>query len=160
MSRRIAACMAGLSLLLVLIAASGCKDRSSPPAPRRQQTPPRAEPPGPVSSADRAVRWRADLRALGQTLPARHKNAFHHLSSQQWRKEIAALEGKLAGLDDAQSALELSRLVSRLGDSHTRMQLPRLARLPLSRPGWFPWRMPTTAAGRSVSPPPNAGSSA
>lgn len=128
--------MAGLSLLLVLIAASGCKDRSSPPAPRRQQTPPRAEPPGPVSSADRAVRWRADLRALGQTLPARHKNAFHHLSSQQWRKEIAALEGKLAGLDDAQSALELSRLVSRLGDSHTRMQLPRLARLPLSL-YWF-----------------------
>lgn len=123
------------TLLFALLTPSGCKGQ--PPtasAPAKKSTTSTTK--APPASADRAAPWREDLRFLGQTLPAKHKSAFHHLPAAQWKKELATLDARLPQLDDAQSALELSRLVNRLGDSHTRMQLPRLQRLPLSL-YWF-----------------------
>lgn len=131
------------TLLLTPLTPGGCKKPPTTPAPTtpapttsaptnkgaKGTTSTTKEPP---ASADHAAPWRDDLRLLGQTLAARHKNAFHHLSADQWEKQIAALHAQLPKLDDAQRALALSRLVNSLGDSHTRMQLPPLPRLPLA----------------------------
>lgn len=64
-------------------------------------------------------KWREDLRFLAAELPKRHKNAFHRISREQFDKLIADLDARIPALSDEEIILELSRLVSRIGDGHT-----------------------------------------
>lgn len=64
-------------------------------------------------------KWREDLRFLAAELPRRHKNAFHRISREQFEKLVADLDTRLPALTDEQIILEMSRLVSRIGDGHT-----------------------------------------
>ncbi len=67
--------------------------------------------------------WHDDLRALATELPARHANAFAHVAEADWRREIAALDGRLDRLDDAHALVGAARVVAAIGDGHTRMAL-------------------------------------
>jgi hypothetical protein len=64
-------------------------------------------------------KWREDLRFLAAELPRRHKNAFHRISREQFDKLINDLDARLPALSDEEIILEMSRLVSRIGDGHT-----------------------------------------
>jgi hypothetical protein len=64
-------------------------------------------------------KWREDLRFLAAELPKRHKNAFHRITREQFEKLIADLDARLPALSDEEIILEMSRIVSRVGDGHT-----------------------------------------
>jgi hypothetical protein len=64
-------------------------------------------------------KWREDLRFLAAELPRRHKNAFHRIPREQFEKLIAELDARIASLSDEEIILEMSRIVSRVGDGHT-----------------------------------------
>lgn len=64
-------------------------------------------------------KWREDLRFLAAELPKKHKNAFHRISREQFEKLIADLDAKIPTLSDEDIVIEISRIVSRIGDGHT-----------------------------------------
>jgi hypothetical protein len=75
--------------------------------------------------------WREDIALLARELPARHKNAFHTLSREEWEKGIAALESRAATASGIEMRAAITQLVSRIGDAHTSANLwsPRSFRL-------------------------------
>ena len=64
-------------------------------------------------------KWREDLRFLAAELPKRHKNAFNLIPREQFEKLIAELDAKIPSLTNEEIVLEMSRIVSRIGDGHT-----------------------------------------
>lgn len=79
--------------------------------------------------------WRTDLQHLAEQLPARHKNAFHSISREDWTLCVAELDARLDDLDTRGSALAFAQLVALVGDAHTEFawnSLPLWGRLPLS----------------------------
>ena len=63
--------------------------------------------------------WRADLAYLARELPRRHKNLFFAISSEEFAERVAALDGRIPSLAEAEIIVELSRLVASVGDGHT-----------------------------------------
>ncbi len=80
---------------------------------------------------DRTAAWRDDLRTLATEIPAHHKNAFFHVGEADWRRAVAELDAKIPQLDDAHVIVGLERLVAMIGDSHTRLYVPRGRRYPV-----------------------------
>jgi hypothetical protein len=64
-------------------------------------------------------KWREDLKFLRDELPKRHKNAFAHISREQFEKMISDLDAKIPTLDDDAIIWEMARIVSKIGDGHT-----------------------------------------
>jgi len=64
-------------------------------------------------------KWREDLRFLAAELPRKHKNAFHRISRERFEKLVADLDARIPALSDDEIILEMSRLVSHIGDGHT-----------------------------------------
>jgi hypothetical protein len=69
-------------------------------------------------------RWRADLEFLADTLPKVHANLFHRLTREAFRAELDSLGRRIPRLDHHEIAVELARIVARVGDGHTRLTLP------------------------------------
>ena len=67
--------------------------------------------------------WREDLAFLAATLPAKHANAFHAIAREEWEKRVREIDGRLAELSPAASALALAQLVAAVGDAHTELLL-------------------------------------
>jgi hypothetical protein len=65
--------------------------------------------------------WREDLQYLAGEIPKRHKNAFHTITQEQFERAVAELDAQIPTLDDAQIALNLSRIAALVGDGHTRV---------------------------------------
>jgi|CXWL01.1.fsa_nt_gi tetratricopeptide (TPR) repeat protein len=68
-----------------------------------------------------AAQWREDLRYLAAELPKRHKNLFHTMPRAQFEKAVADLDAKIPSLTQNQIAMELARIVTMVGDGHTRL---------------------------------------
>ncbi len=72
-----------------------------------------------------ADQWRADLRAFATQIPKRHKNAFHHISSEAFTAEVARLDSAIAGGLDADGiVVGMLRITAMVGDGHTAVHLP------------------------------------
>jgi len=63
--------------------------------------------------------WTLDLLYLEKMLPDLHPNLFFKLSREEFSKEMEDLRRKAEGLKDEEIELELSRILARIGDSHT-----------------------------------------
>lgn len=68
-----------------------------------------------------AAKWRADLHVLAVELPRRHKNLFHDMTREQFDAAVNKLDAEIPKLTDRQVAMELGRIVSMVGDGHTRL---------------------------------------
>ena len=74
-----------------------------------------------------ADQWRADIDYLARELPKRHKNAFHHITREQFAEKVAALRAK-ASAHPNEMLIGLMQLTASIGDGHTRVNLgPGLA---------------------------------
>jgi len=73
--------------------------------------------------AQQLAEWREDLRVLATELPARHKNAFAHVSRAQWDSAVRVLDAKLPRLQRHEVVVELMRLVALVRDGHTALDL-------------------------------------
>ncbi len=80
-----------------------------------------------------AASWRADLRYLAEQLPALHQNAFRTASAEEFKAAVDALDARIPDLTTHQIALEMARVVTLLGDLHTRIEFWQ--RVPFN---WFP----------------------
>lgn len=68
-----------------------------------------------------SAQWRDDLRYLATELPKRHKNAFHTMTRSQFDKAVAELDAKIPQLSQNQIAMEFAKIVTMVGDGHTRL---------------------------------------
>ena len=71
-----------------------------------------------------AEKWRADIDFVARQLPARHKNAFHSLTREQFAAEIARLRAAADHANDDEMIVGLMRLTAMVGDGHTYVRLP------------------------------------
>jgi hypothetical protein len=92
------------------------------------------DPPAPAPG--RVTRWHDDLQLLATTVSAGHKNAFFHVPEADWNRAVADLDARIAAFDDAHVIVGMERLIAMIGDSHTRLFLPRDRMLPV-RLLWF-----------------------
>jgi hypothetical protein len=74
-------------------------------------------------SADEARLWRADLAFLAQQLPARHKDAFHRTSREEFDSEVGGLDARIPRLARHEVVAGLQRIIASLHDAHTTVLL-------------------------------------
>jgi hypothetical protein len=75
--------------------------------------------------AVRLKHWRADLAQLASEISSHHPGAFAHVKEADWRKAIDDLDEHVAEYDDAHIEVGMLRIAGMIGDSHTRLYLPR-----------------------------------
>jgi hypothetical protein len=75
-----------------------------------------------------SVQWQADLAFLRTKLEQLHPNAFANVSRAQLDALQNDIQNQLPNLDDPSSALQLQRLVAAIGDGHTSVALPAVAK--------------------------------
>ncbi len=65
----------------------------------------------------------ADIDYVARELPKRHKNAFHHITREQFAEKIAALRAKAGQANENEMVIGLMQLTASIGDGHTRVNL-------------------------------------
>jgi hypothetical protein len=115
--------------------------------------------------AVRLKHWRADLAQLASEISSHHPGAFAHLKEADWRKAVDDLDARISGFDDAHIEVGLLHLVAMIGDSHTRLYLPRTQTYPVDllwfddgvfvggtdpSNGWAIGKRVTAIGGRSI----------
>lgn len=69
-------------------------------------------------------RWEEDLRFVLSELPSRHVELFHTITPQEWEAELEGLIGRVPAMEHHEIAVDLARIIARIGDGHTRLTLP------------------------------------
>ncbi len=80
-----------------------------------------ADRPRPVDLS--AADWIEDLGVLATRLPEVHRDAFHTISEEDFRRRVIELERRIPELAYHEIVVELARLVAAIGDGHTRLWL-------------------------------------
>lgn len=75
-----------------------------------------------------AERWQEDLQYLAGRLPRVHKNLFFKISEPEFRKAVGDLNEAIPHLRDDEIIVGFMRLLTRVGDSHTKLNIQSLAR--------------------------------
>src|SRR6266850_1075633 len=68
-----------------------------------------------------AQQWQQDLQFLARELPARHKNAFHTVSREQFEKSVADLSAQIPNLQPHEIVVGFMRIVASVSDAHTEL---------------------------------------
>src|SRR5258705_1184132 len=82
-----------------------------------------AQTPASNTSLDPA-RWQEDVKYFGEQLVKKHKNAFHHVSKEEFEKDIERLSNDIPSLKDYQVIVRLMQITAKVGDGHTAVHLP------------------------------------
>ena len=69
-------------------------------------------------------KWRVDLGVVRDALPEIHPDPFHNVSRDEFERELDALADRVPTLEHSEIVVELTRIVARIGDGHTRLTLP------------------------------------
>ena len=67
--------------------------------------------------------WREDLRYMAEQVEAVHLDAFHTISREDFAAAVQDVHDRIPSLDDHEVIVELARLVTLVGDGHTRLWL-------------------------------------
>lgn len=63
--------------------------------------------------------WREDLQLFARELTHRHKNPYHFVAQEAFEQAVAALDVRLATLQDYEIIVGIQRLAAMIGDGHT-----------------------------------------
>lgn len=63
--------------------------------------------------------WLEDIDYLQKELPKRHKNIYHTLKKEDFKKEISNLKNRISELEGYEIKYELSKIIANIGDAHT-----------------------------------------
>lgn len=69
-----------------------------------------------------ANNWDQDVHVFASTRESRHIDLFHKVTAEEFDRDVQALRDKTGMLSDADIVLELFRILSKIGDSHTVME--------------------------------------
>lgn len=65
------------------------------------------------------VKWREDLRVMAEEMPKYHRNLFHQVKKEEFRKAINRLNKRIPLLSRQQIIIEMARITASIGDGHT-----------------------------------------
>ncbi|HBB94056.1 MAG TPA: hypothetical protein DC054_01580, partial [Blastocatellia bacterium] len=65
--------------------------------------------------------WQQDLQFLARELPARHKNAFHTVSREQFEKSVSDLSAQIPNLQPHEIVVGFMRIIASVSDAHTEL---------------------------------------
>jgi hypothetical protein len=68
--------------------------------------------------------WTQDLKFFATEITARHKNAFHAITRDQFEKLVSELDLHIPSLNNAQIIVALMRITASIGDGHTHLEIP------------------------------------
>ena len=85
-----------------------------------------------VIEGTRDEKWLSDLQFVKEQLPKKHKNLFFSLDEEQFYEEMDLLISHIPEYDDQQLTGELARLINKVGDSHTTVDIRGAAFFPFS----------------------------
>jgi len=81
--------------------------------------------------------WQEDVKYFGEQLVKKHKNAFHHVSKEEFEKDVERLYNDVPSLQDYEVIVRLMQITAKVGDGHTGVHLPTsFKRYPVSL-NWF-----------------------
>ncbi|HEU5167860.1 MAG TPA: hypothetical protein VFU29_20085 [Chitinophagaceae bacterium] len=84
-----------------------------------------------------SAQWQEDIKYFGEQLVKKHKNAFHHVSKEEFEKDIDQLYNDAPSLKDYQVIVRLMQITAKIGDGHTGVHLPNsFKRYPVAL-NWF-----------------------
>ena len=67
--------------------------------------------------------WDEDIYVFGKELEERHYDLFFQLPKEEFEKSILDLRSQSGDFTKGKAAFELSKIISKIGDSHTGLQL-------------------------------------
>jgi hypothetical protein len=71
-----------------------------------------------------SAQWQEDVKYFQEQLIRRHKNAFHHVSKEEFDRDMEQLYNDLPSLKDYQVIVRLMQITAKIGDGHTGVHLP------------------------------------
>ncbi len=83
--------------------------------------------------------WTTDINFLKSELQKKHINLFFKLPKKDFEKEIDNIIEKLDSDSDFQTAMKLSQLLAKIGDSHTNINISNFSKLNKIMPIGFSW---------------------
>src|SRR5688572_131812 len=70
------------------------------------------------------AQWQEDVKYFKEQLTKKHKNAFHHVSKEEFDNDIDRLYRDVPELKDYQVIVRLMQIIAKVGDGHTGVHLP------------------------------------
>ncbi len=83
--------------------------------------------------------WTTDINFLKSELQKKHIDLFFKLPKKDFEKEIDNIIEKLDSDSDFQTAMKLSQLLAKIGDSHTTINISNLSKMNKILPIGFSW---------------------
>jgi hypothetical protein len=83
--------------------------------------------------------WITDLNFLKTELAKKHKNLFFKISEQDFNKEIDNIIAQLDNDTDVETAIKLTQLIAKIGDTHTNLSISHLTKKRKRLPLGFMW---------------------
>lgn len=81
--------------------------------------------------------WQEDVKYFQEQLVKKHKNAFHHVSKEEFEKDIELLYNDVPSLKEYQIIVRLMQITAKVGDGHTGVHLPNTFKRYPVRLFWF-----------------------
>src|SRR4030095_6690169 len=70
------------------------------------------------------AQWQEDVKFFGDELVKKHKNAFHHVSKEEFEKDVEQLYNDVPSLKEYEIIVRLMQIAAKVGDGHTGVHLP------------------------------------
>jgi len=83
--------------------------------------------------------WITDLNFLKTELAKKHKNLFFKISEQNFNKEIDNIIAQLDNDTNVETAIKLTQLIAKIGDTHTNLSISHLTKKRKKLPLGFIW---------------------
>jgi hypothetical protein len=126
----------GLSLSLAVSPFAAWAGASEAPKPAiLQGSPTTCELPLQLTTLS-AIQWRADIRAMMDSIERTHKSPFHYTSKTKFEKAAAILEDQVSALSAEAIPVRMAQIVALVGDGYTRLVEPPHPTYPI-RVYWF-----------------------
>ncbi len=84
-----------------------------------------------------SVQWQEDVKYFQEKLVRMHKNAFHHVSKEEFEKDMDLLYKDVPSLKDYEIIVRLMQITAKVGDGHTGVRLPSTFKRYPVRLFWF-----------------------
>lgn len=75
------------------------------------------------NQTERVKAWTKDIDYLYNNLPKSHKNLYHNIKEEDFKKEIVSLKQDIEELKDYEIKCRLAQIVATVGDAHTSVNL-------------------------------------
>src|ERR1044071_10447618 len=91
-----------------------------------------------ISSAQTATtNWQEDISYFKEQLVKKHKNPFHHVTKDEFEKDVEKLYQDAPTLKDYEIVVRLMQITAKVGDGHTNVHLPDYFHVLPAAFNWF-----------------------